>query len=82
MCETFFRNFVTFTCMSKQTLTWKAVTELHEDGGRHWHVILKFGRPYRGTNVRVFDIDGVHPNIQVYVSYLLYLVVSLLTQLD
>ncbi|KAG1761536.1 hypothetical protein EV702DRAFT_984711, partial [Suillus placidus] len=44
---------------------WKGVQEHHVDGGRHWHVIVVFDKPFRGRNERIFDIYGIHPNIQV-----------------
>ncbi|KAG1827742.1 hypothetical protein DFJ58DRAFT_738177 [Suillus subalutaceus] len=44
---------------------WKAVEEHHVDGGRHWHVIVVFETAFRGRNERIFDIEGIHPNIHI-----------------
>ncbi|KAK7675911.1 hypothetical protein QCA50_021154 [Cerrena zonata] len=45
---------------------WGAVEEHHGDGGRHWHVFVKFGgNGYRGRGAAALDIAGIHPNIQV-----------------
>jgi len=38
--------------------------ENHEDGGIHLHVFADFGRKFRSRKADVFDVDGVHPNIQ------------------
>nr|QWY79442.1 MAG: replication-associated protein [Cressdnaviricota sp.] len=32
-------------------------------GGVHLHVFVDFGRKFRSRNVRVFDVDGRHPNV-------------------
>jgi len=38
--------------------------ELHnETGGLHLHVFADFGRKFRSRNVRIFDVDGRHPNV-------------------
>nr|UBJ26229.1 replication-associated protein [Giant panda feces-associated gemycircularvirus] len=38
--------------------------EVHpETGGVHLHVFVDFGRKFRSRNVRVFDVDGRHPNV-------------------
>lgn len=38
--------------------------ELHQQtGGVHLHVFVDFGRKFRSRNVRVFDVDGRHPNV-------------------
>jgi hypothetical protein len=39
--------------------------ENHADGGIHFHAFIDFGRKYDSRNVRVFDVDGHHPNILV-----------------
>lgn len=46
-------------------MTWKAAEERHQEGGRHWHVIAFWERPLRSRKVDVFDIDGIHPHIQM-----------------
>lgn len=38
-------------------------TELHENGKRHYHADFKFDRKLDSEDSRLFDIDGVHPNI-------------------
>lgn len=39
--------------------------ELHEDGGRHFHVVAIFAKKKVDIrNCRFFDIDGCHPNIR------------------
>lgn len=38
--------------------------ENHEDGGVHLHVFCDFGRKFRSRKADVFDVDGVHPNIE------------------
>lgn len=38
--------------------------ELHPTtGGVHLHVFVDFGRKFRSRSVRVFDVDGRHPNV-------------------
>lgn len=37
--------------------------ENHEDGGVHLHAFVDFGRKFRSRDVRVFDVDGQHPNV-------------------
>lgn len=38
--------------------------EVHpKTGGVHLHVFVDFGRKFRSRNVRVFDVDGRHPNV-------------------
>ncbi|QNJ57209.1 replication protein [Porcine associated gemycircularvirus 3] len=37
--------------------------ENHLDGGLHLHAFFMFGRKFESRNVRVFDVDGRHPNI-------------------
>lgn len=37
--------------------------EYHADGGRHLHAFFMFERKFQSRNVRVFDLDGCHPNI-------------------
>lgn len=44
----------------------RVAREAHADGEIHIHVCVKFGaRVKTRTNMRIFDIDGRHPNIQV-----------------
>lgn len=44
----------------------RVATELHEDGNEHIHCIVRFGaRVKTRSNIRLFDLDGRHPNIQV-----------------
>lgn len=38
-------------------------TELHENGKRHYHADFKFDAKLDSEDPRLFDIDGVHPNI-------------------
>lgn len=37
--------------------------EQHEDGGTHYHALVKYSRRLRG-DIRRLDFDGHHPNIQ------------------
>lgn len=37
--------------------------ESHLDGGLHLHAFFMFGRKFESRNVRIFDVDGHHPNI-------------------
>jgi len=37
--------------------------ELHADGGVHIHAFFMFERKFQSRNVRIFDMDGCHPNI-------------------
>ncbi|ANC51616.1 replication associated protein [Sewage associated gemycircularvirus 3] len=37
--------------------------ESHADGGLHIHAFFMFERKFQSRNVRVFDMDGCHPNI-------------------
>lgn len=37
--------------------------EHHRDGGLHLHAFFMFGRKFESRDVRVFDVDGHHPNI-------------------
>lgn len=37
--------------------------ESHVDGGLHLHAFFMFERKFESRNVRVFDVDGQHPNI-------------------
>lgn len=43
--------------------SWKAVVETHQDGGKHWHVIVLFDKAVRSRRAALFDIDGLHPNV-------------------
>ncbi|AIF76264.1 Rep1 [Rhinolophus associated gemykibivirus 2] len=38
--------------------------EHHENGGVHLHAFVDFGRKFRSRNVRAFDVDGRHPNVE------------------
>lgn len=38
--------------------------ERHQDGGFHFHGFLLFRERFQSRNARVFDFDGVHPNIE------------------
>lgn len=38
--------------------------ELHQDGSFHLHCLAEWPGAVRTSNVRYFDIDGHHPNIQ------------------
>lgn len=40
--------------------------ELHDDEGIHLHAFADFGRRYRTTDCRKFDVDGCHPNVQPF----------------
>jgi len=37
--------------------------EDHEDGGVHLHAFFMFERKFSTRNVRIFDVDGCHPNV-------------------
>lgn len=37
--------------------------ERHRDGGLHLHAFFMFERKFESRNVRIFDVDGLHPNI-------------------
>nr|QJB18714.1 MAG: replication-associated protein [Genomoviridae sp.] len=37
--------------------------ENHVDGGVHLHAFFMFERKFESRNVRVFDVDGCHPNV-------------------
>ncbi len=37
--------------------------ERHGDGGFHFHAVIDFGKRFRSRDARVFDFDGIHPNI-------------------
>lgn len=37
--------------------------ESHRDQGIHLHAFVDFGRKYRTSDERAFDVDGCHPNI-------------------
>lgn len=37
--------------------------ENHLDGGLHLHAFFVFERKFESRNVRIFDVDGKHPNI-------------------
>ncbi|EGO20879.1 hypothetical protein SERLADRAFT_441268 [Serpula lacrymans var. lacrymans S7.9] len=54
--------------LSPQPAEWAAVREHHQDGGSHWHVIVKFDVPIRSRNPAFFDVDGIHPNVKMLAS--------------
>ena len=37
--------------------------ESHRDGGLHYHAFFLFERKFESRNVRIFDVDGFHPNV-------------------
>ena len=37
--------------------------ESHVDGGVHLHAFFLFERKFESRNVRIFDVDGHHPNV-------------------
>ena len=37
--------------------------ESHVDGGLHLHAFFLFERKFESRNVRIFDVDGHHPNV-------------------
>ena len=37
--------------------------ERHRDGGLHFHAFFMFERKFESRNVRIFDVDGRHPNV-------------------
>lgn len=38
--------------------------ELHQDGGHHYHVVAQWETVFKAHDVRVFDVDGCHPNFK------------------
>lgn len=44
--------------------TFTIARELHQDGTPHIHAVLVLASSPNTTNMRVFDIDGYHPNIK------------------
>lgn len=38
--------------------------ELHQDGGKHYHVFVDFGRKFSSRVTELFDIGNIHPNIE------------------
>ncbi|EGN98653.1 hypothetical protein SERLA73DRAFT_73264 [Serpula lacrymans var. lacrymans S7.3] len=54
--------------LSLQLAEWAAIREHHQDGGSHWHVIVKFDVPIRSRNPAFFDVDGIHPNVKTLAS--------------
>ena len=38
--------------------------ELHGDGGNHYHCLVHFGEVQRWRQARVFDVKGIHPNVE------------------
>jgi len=50
---------------SIKPLEWARVCqEQHQDGQPHQHVVAKFADRFQSRNARVFDIAGIHPNVQ------------------
>lgn len=43
---------------------WACGEEVHENGGKHFHVLLRYADRVDIRDERFFDIDGKHPNIQ------------------
>ena len=39
--------------------------ELHQDGGRHWHVFVQFAKSIATRIHDQWDVEGIHPNIAV-----------------
>lgn len=37
--------------------------EHHADGASHYHAIVHFGELVKWRDARVFDVDGIHPNV-------------------
>ncbi|ATG71331.1 replication associated protein [Gopherus associated genomovirus 1] len=37
--------------------------ESHQDGGVHLHAFFMFESKFESRNVRIFDVDGMHPNV-------------------
>lgn len=52
-----------FRELSNDPLWLELSSELHEDGGLHFHVVLVWEQPFRG-NEQSFDWNGLHPNIK------------------
>lgn len=46
-------------------LSWVMCDEQHKDGSGHSHLLIKLDKKPDIKDVRFFDIDGFHPNIQV-----------------
>ncbi|KAI5980475.1 hypothetical protein F5J12DRAFT_789200 [Pisolithus orientalis] len=63
MVREFFEN-----CNPKPS-TWKVAVESHQDGGKHWHVIVQFDQAIRSRRADLFDIDGLHPNVVTLKSH-------------
>jgi len=72
--KTFFLTYPRYSCEhnvaktfldSIKSVEWARVaTETHEDGGLHMHIIVRFASRVKSSNMRVFDMEGHHPNIQ------------------
>lgn len=45
-------------------IAWAIGKEQHEDGGQHYHVLLKYESRIDIRNERFWDVNGHHPNIQ------------------
>lgn len=37
--------------------------ENHQDGGIHLHAFVDFGRKFRSSDTKAFDVEGFHPNV-------------------
>lgn len=38
--------------------------EAHRDGGFHLHCFVDFGKRFSSRNVKIFDVQGFHPNVE------------------
>lgn len=38
--------------------------ERHQDGGHHYHVLAQWETQFKASDLRVFDVDGCHPNFK------------------
>lgn len=53
--DTIFSDYsIKYTCIA---------TETHKDGGRHFHVAIKLGKPFYTRDARFGDLFGEHPNV-------------------
>jgi hypothetical protein len=50
---------------NEHKLRYAAVTETHQDGEPHHHVLVVFDTQLRTRNERFFDVGGKHPNWKV-----------------
>lgn len=56
--------FRVMDCISSHGGECIVAREAHADGGIHLHLFCDFGRKFRSRRADVFDVDGVHPNIE------------------